>query len=246
MKQKSHNNRIAAVRKSLLLTTLLAVSLIAPSSTAQAQAPRTPYPAMAPLDQYLMGDRNAEIALARSAAPPSIATDAEVMVLTPHGYETAAKGNNGFVCLVERAWTSAIDDPGFWNPKLRGPLCLNPAAVRTYLPLTLKKTDLALSGKSNTQIAAGLKAAFDKKELPSLEIGAMSYMLSRQGYLGDENGHWHPHIMFFIPEVEAKTWGANLPDARIFALESATDRMTTFFVPVAQWSDGTDDSPHTH
>src|SRR5271170_1323311 len=84
---------------------------------AQAEAAKASYPTMAPLEQYLIADRNAEIALARSAAPPSISGDAEVLVLTRHGYETAVKGKNGFVCIVERAWTSSINDPGFWNPK---------------------------------------------------------------------------------------------------------------------------------
>jgi len=111
---------------------------------AQAQESKLPYPSMAPLDQYLT-ERNAEIALARSAAPPSISQDAEVMVLGRHGYETAVKGKNGFVCIVERSWTAGIDDPDFWNPKLRAPICFNPPAARSYLPLTIKKTEWVLS-----------------------------------------------------------------------------------------------------
>jgi hypothetical protein len=71
---------------------------------------KTPYPRMASLDQYLM-DRDAEIALARSAAPPSIASDATVMVLGKHGYETAVEGKNGFVCIVGRTWTDGFDRP---------------------------------------------------------------------------------------------------------------------------------------
>src|SRR5271165_2808510 len=85
---------------------------------AMAQDAATTYTKMAPVEQYLMTDRDAEIALARSAAPDSIARDAEVLVLGRHGFETAAKGTNGFVCIVERSWTSA-PDPDFWNPKVR-------------------------------------------------------------------------------------------------------------------------------
>ena len=96
-------------------------------SKAQAQDAKTPYPNMAPLDQYL-AERNTEIALARSAAPESISRDAEVMVLGRHGYEIAAEGKNGFVCMVERSWTAGIEDPDFWNPKLRAPICFNPPA----------------------------------------------------------------------------------------------------------------------
>src|SRR6202453_3451364 len=145
---------------------------------AHAQDAKTPYPSMAPLDQYLMA-RDAEIALARSAAPESISHDAEVMVLGRHGYEIAVKGKNGFVCIVERGWTAPIDDPNFWNPKLRGPLCLNAAAARTYLPFTIKKTEWVLAGQSKAQMFDNIKAALDKKELPMQEPGAMCYMLSK-------------------------------------------------------------------
>jgi hypothetical protein len=94
---------------------------------------------MAPLEQYLM-ERDAEIALARSAAPDSISLDAEVMVLGQHGYETAVKGKNGFVCMVERSWASPLDHPDFWNPRLLGPNCFNAVAARSYLALTARKT----------------------------------------------------------------------------------------------------------
>src|ERR1700683_2088101 len=132
---------------------------------AHAQDAKAPYPNMAPVDQYLIADRDAEIALARSAAPESISHDAEVMVLGRHGYEIAVKGKNGFVCIVERGWTAPIDDPNFWNPKLRGPLCLNPPAARTYLPLTMRKTELILAGRTKAQMFEGLDAAFGKQEL---------------------------------------------------------------------------------
>ncbi len=209
---------------------------------AQTQDVKARYPAMAPLEQYLIADRNAEIALARSAATESISSDADVLVLGKQGYETAVKGKNGFVCVVERAWTAGIDDPDFWNPKLRAPICFNPAAARTYLPLTLKKTDWALAGQSKAQIFDSLRAAFDKNELTASEPGAMCYMLSKQGYLSDRDGHWHPHLMFFTPQVDVQTWGANLPESPVVGAENPQNRVTVFLVPVAKWSDGTADS----
>ncbi|MGA9669372.1 MAG: hypothetical protein WBQ94_09200, partial [Terracidiphilus sp.] len=186
MNQTSWKNIGTVTRKNLM-----AVILLGMAWQVRAQEAKASYASMAPIEQYLMADRDAEIALARSAGPPSIAMDADVLVLERHGYVTAVKGKNGFVCLVERGWTAGVSFPEFWNPKLRGPLCLNPAAVRTYLPLTIKKTEWALAGQSNTQIADSLKAAFDKKELPLQEPGAMCYMLSKQGYLNDRAGHWH-------------------------------------------------------
>lgn len=227
--------------KSFALVVLLGVAW-----QARGQDAKTLYPSMAPLEQYLIADRNAEIALARSAAPESIARDAEVLVLGRHGYETAVKGKNGFVCIVERSWTAGIDNPDFWNPKLRGPLCLNPPAARSYLPLTIKKTELVLAGQSKAEMFDSIKAAFDKKELPALEPGAMCYMLSRQGYLSDSDGHWHPHLMFFVPQADAATWGANLAGSPILATDDPQDRLTIFMIPVAKWSDGTSDHTDGH
>jgi hypothetical protein len=208
---------------------------------AMAQDAKTPYPNMAPVEQYLMPDRSAEIALARSAAPESISRDAEVMVLGRQGYETASKGTNGFVCIVERSWTAPVDDPNFWNPKLRGPLCLNAAAARSYLPRTIKKTDLILSGSTKAQMVEAVAAAIDKKELPPMEPGAMCYMLSKQGYLDDHGGHWHPHLMFFVSQANPATWGADLPGSPVLSLNDNWEHLTTFLVPVRTWSDGTPD-----
>jgi len=231
-----------AIRRTALSGLLV---MLAAAWQVQAQDAKTPYPTMAPLDQYLM-ERNAEVELARTAAPPSIASDAEVMVLGKHGYETAVPGKNGFVCIVERSWTSPIDDPGFWNPKGRAPICLNAAAARTYLPRTIKKTELILAGQTKAQMVEAVAAAVDKKELPPMELGAMCYMLSKQGYLGDPVGHWHPHLMFFVSQREPATWGAGVQGSPILAFDDKWENLTIFLVPVRQWSDGTADIPHEH
>jgi hypothetical protein len=216
--------------------------MLVTNSRAQTQDAKAPYPNMAPVSQYLM-ERDAEIALARSAAPQSISMDAEIMVLGNHGYENAVKGKNGFVCLVERSWSAPLDDPDFWNPKLRGPICLNAPAARSYLPLTIKKTELVLAGRSKAQMAEAMTAALDKKELPVIEPGAMCYMLSKQGYLSDRGGHWHPHLMFFVPLTDATAWGADAKGSPILAAKVDQDRLTIFLVPVGEWSDGTADTP---
>jgi len=165
----------------------LLVVVLAATWQAWAQDATAPFASIAPLEQYLITDRNAEIALARSAAPEAISRDAEVMVLGRHGYETAIQGKNGFVCIVERSWTAPADDPDFGNPKGRAPICLNAAAARSYLPRTIRKTDLILSGRTKAQMMEAIVAAIDKKELPAIEPGAMCDMLSKQGYLSDRN-----------------------------------------------------------
>jgi hypothetical protein len=148
---------------------LAALCLWGVTGQAWEQTVKTAYPAMAPTDAYLITDPDSEIALARSAAPASISDGAEVMVLGRTGFTTAARGTNGFLCMVERSWGAATDDPEFWNPKVRSPVCFNPAAARTFAPIFLMKTKLALAGKSRTEIAAATAAALAKKDLRELE-----------------------------------------------------------------------------
>jgi len=227
------------ILSTIALGSFALVVMLGVAGQGRAQDAKAPYPSMAPLDQYVM-ERNAEMALARSAAPESISRDAEVMVLGRHGYETAAKGKNGFVCMVQRSWTAGIDDPDFWNPKLRAAICFNPPAARTYLPNTIKRTELVLAGRSKAQMFEGIKVAFDKKELPALESGAMCFMMSKQSYLSDRDPHWHPHLMFFVPLMDPAAWGTGLPGSPvILGVEDTPDRMTVFWIPVAKWSDGT-------
>src|SRR5262249_3056510 len=157
--------------------------LFGTSGYAHAQTEKAAYLTMSPLNQYLVFDENSEIALARSAAPPSISGEAEVMVLGHEGYTTAVKGTNGFLCMVERSWVAATHDPEFWNPKVRSPICFNPPAARSFVPIFLMKTKLVLAGKSKEQIVEATASALDKKELPALEPGAMCYMMSKEQYL---------------------------------------------------------------
>jgi hypothetical protein len=237
------NRKIA---KTFALGSYSMVVVLGVWSHAQAQDAKTPYPSMAPLDQYLM-ERNAEIALARSAAPEAISRDAEVLVLGRHGYETAVKGKNGFVCVVERGWMSPFDgdgSAGFWNPKLRGPVCFNPPAARSILPMTYKRTEMVLAGESKAQIIDGIKM-FMKQELPPLEPGAMSYMMSKEQYLSDEgNHHWMAHLMFYTPLMDGAVWGADLPKSPVMLnpqFRGAPEPIDVFMVPAGWWSDGTPD-----
>ncbi|HET9320847.1 MAG TPA: hypothetical protein VFO27_13765, partial [Bryobacteraceae bacterium] len=146
---------------------------------------------MAPIGQYRIANAQDEIALARSAAPPSISADAEVLVLGGHGYETAVRGKNGYVCFVERSWDAGFDDPEFWNPKRRGPNCLNPAAVRSVLPQYLRRTEWALAGIGKAEMIEKARTAVASGGFTAPEQGSVSFMLSKQGYLGDEAaGPW--------------------------------------------------------
>jgi len=216
---------------------------------AMAQDTATTYPKMAPIEEYLMG-RDAEIALARSAAPDSISHDATVMVLTRHGYETAVKGKNGWVCLVDRGWSGMFDYPEFWNPKIRGAACVNPPVARSFLPYDYKRTKLILAGHSKEEVIAATKAAIDKKELPILERG-ICYMMSKSAYLGDDGDHDMPHLMFYEAAKDGTAWGANLTNSPVMGVSywsmstkaypqlKAFPPIFVYLVPVDKWSDGT-------
>jgi hypothetical protein len=232
--------------KGAMRALVLAMALALGAAPAWALGGTGTYGAMAPVGQYLTADRNAEIALARSAAPPAISDEATIMVLGRGGYETAAKGRNGFVCLVERSWMSPFDSPEFWNPKMRGPICYNPAAARSILPVTVRRTALALAGRSKPAMLHAIKAAFARRELPRPEAGAMSYMMSPHQYLGDSAGSWAPHLMFYVPRADGATWGANLPLSPIIVDTTHTETpepQTIFMMAAGKWSDGT---PYVH
>src|SRR6476661_7082277 len=229
----------------ILIKGFALVAVLGTACQVMAQEAKMPYPKMAPIDQYLMADQNAEIALARSAAPDSISRDAEVQVLRHHGFETAVKGKNGFVCIVGRGWSSAAD-ADYWNPKVRVPLCLNAAAARTYLLRVTKITDLALAGRTLTQVNDAIAAAIDKKELPPMEAGAMCYMMGKQGFGGDIAPHWPSHLMFFYSDIAPAIWGANLPGSPVIAIADPLEHLTQFVIPAQRWSDGTEAPPDAH
>src|SRR5580704_4390301 len=243
-------NKVSAVAiKSFTLLAVFGTVYLCTANQAIAQDAATPYPnmaptkivrtKMAPVDQYLMTDQSAEIALARSAAPESVSRDAEILVLGRHGFETAVKGKNGFVCIVGRGWTSAAD-PDFWNPKVRVPMCVNAAAARSYLLRITKETEWGLAGRTQAQITESIASAIAKKELPPMEPGAMCYMMGKEGYGGDSKPHWPSHLMFFYSDTDLASWGANLPGSPVVAMSDPVEHLTEFVIPVQRWSDGTE------
>jgi hypothetical protein len=238
----------AIVIKSFALLVVFGAAHRAMAQDATITYPPAPYTKMAPIDQYLMADQSAEVALARSAAPESISGDADVLILGRRGFETAVHGKNGFVCVVGRGWTSAAD-PDFWNPKVRVPLCVNAAAARSYLLRLTKETEWGMAGFTRAQMNEAVVAALARKELPPMEPGAMCYMTGKQGYGGDVAPHWPAHLMFFYSDTDPAIWGANLPGSPVIAVADPLEHLTQFVIPTHRWSDGTEDlqaTPHVH
>lgn len=219
----------------------IAVSLSSESGNAANQSARD---TLARLAAFMPQSREAEIALARSAAPPSVSSAADVLALGPNGYEVVAKGNNGFVCYVERSWAKEPGDPEFWNPKVRAPNCMNPEAVRSVLRSYIEKTKWVLAGATEDEVRDRIEQNVKTGKFSPPQPGAMTYMMSKDQYLQD-NGHpWRPHVMFYFPSSAApRSWGADLDGSPIISDTSAKlEHMTVFMVPVARWSDGSPSS----
>jgi hypothetical protein len=245
------NNIGAIAIRSFMLLAVLGTAYLTMEYRVMAQDPATSYTKMAPIEQYLMTDQAEEIALARSAAPDAISHDATILVLGRHGYETAIQGKNGWVCMVERGWMAMFDSPEFWSPKIRGANCLNPPAARSMLPFADKRTELLLAGHSKVEVIAAIKVALDKKELPALETGAVSYMMSKSSYLTDNGDHNGPHLMFYESVKDDAAWGANMPRSPVISVNywyvspqtypqlKSFPPMAVFAIVVSKWSDGT-------
>ncbi len=217
-------------------------ALLASCAAAYGQAPGTsPYPTMAPIAKYLMPSAAAEIALARSAAPPSISAHAEVLVLTKQGYIVGAQGTNGWVCMVGRSWTAGFDDPEFWNWRGLGPACLNPPAVQSVLPQYVARTKWAIAGDTREEIAAKAKAAYADHQFTDPAPASFALMLSKDGYLLGADGPWRPHVMPFIAYDQRATWGVGFKGSPILGNTPNTFRPyepVTIAIPVSRWSDG--------
>ena len=212
---------------------LATLALVSAGSIGAQQAPD--------LGAYLMPDRAAEVALARTAAPKHVSDSATVLVLTRKGFVEAARGTNGFTCFVMRSFDGHLDDPGFWDPQTRGPNCFNQAAVRTVLPEYLKRAELIMGGVSATEMAARIKHAYAAHELPLPASGAMTFMLSPEQHLANTDPHWMPHLMFFYDgSTPSSAWGVGGVTNTLIDASAGTSYtpVLLLLIPVRRWSDG--------
>ena len=130
------------------LAVLLLMTLAAPAAWTQDAR----YP---PLSAYMM-QRDAEVSLARSAAPASVSDRATIKVLTTSGYQTAREGDNGFVCMVLRAWSAPTYTPAqlrelVYDATVRAPICFNQEAARTVVPYYELRSKLGMERKTPTR-----------------------------------------------------------------------------------------------
>jgi len=188
-----------------------------------------------PLSEYMM-EPEAEIALARSAAPENISAHATIKVLSADGYKVAAQGDNGFVCLVMRGWSAPNFSPArdrelVYDAKLRAPICFDPVASRTVLPMKELRTKLGMEGKDTDAIVRDVAMAYAKGELPKMEAVAFAYMWSADQVLGPA-GAWHPHMMIFAPYYTNKMLGDNACDTAPCVADDSGTPFALIVVPV--------------
>lgn len=165
-----------------------------------------------PLSEYLM-PQDAEIALAKSAAPENISGKATIKVLTASGFQVVHEGDNGFVCMVMRGSSAPTYAPAqlrnlVYDTKLRAPICFDPQASKTVMPYYELRNKLAMQGKTPDEITEGIQAAYSKGVLPKRDGVSFAYMWSADQNLG-AFGHWHPHMMVFCPYYENSMLGSN-------------------------------------
>jgi len=188
------------------LTLLAAMAALSTGANAQ----QSKYP---PIDRYLM-PRDAELALARTAAPPSLSERATIKVLTRSGFVVAHEGNNGAVCMVMRGFAAPTYTPAqfrdlVYDPTVRAPICFTAPAAKVAMPYYEMRTTLALEGRDPDQIAAAVKAAYTKGTLPRRDGVTFAYMWSAHQHLASGIGAWHPHVMLFAPNYDNAMVGGN-------------------------------------
>jgi hypothetical protein len=190
-----------------------------------------------PLSEYLMTPEK-EVALARSAAPEGISSRATVKILTTTGYKVAAEGDNGFVCMVMRSWAA----PSFWpekqrqsvhDPKTLAPICLDPVASRTVLPMQEFRAKLGMEGKDPDVISREVAMAYATGKLPKMESVAFGYMWSAGQYFGAELGAGMPHMMVYAPYYKNSMLGGNEPGLSPFVSDDEGTPFTVIVIHVA-------------
>jgi len=118
--------------------------------------------------------------------------------------------------------------------KLRAPICFNPVASRTVLPLQELRASLGMEGKAPDQIAEGVQTAYAKGELPKMEAVAFAYMFSADQDLGPGVGPWHPHMMLYTPYYENSMLGGNQIGGMLpFVGDDAGTPFAVTVIPVA-------------
>lgn len=166
-----------------------------------------------------------EIALARSAAPPSVSDSASVYVFADSTYILAAQGSNGAACYVSRSWPASLE-----------PHCFDREGATTIMLIHMREVELLHRGLSPEQAAREVGGAImlGKLRLPSRP--AMSYMMSAEQALisdtGQPAGRWRPHVMIYYPFLAASP---PTPDVRAGVITGAGTPTSSIMIVVPEF-----------
>ena len=169
--------------------------------------------------------RDAEIALARSAAPPAVSSGARVWVWTGTTYTVADSGTTKVNCYVARLWIPSVE-----------PHCLDEEGSATILPILMRKVELYAQGKTEIEVEKEIADRIAAGGLKLPRRPAITYMMSAAQQLvggeGNSVGAWQPHLMIFYPNWTAQQAGLPgfVPDLGF--IENPGLPMSAFVVPL--------------
>lgn len=136
--------------------------------------------------------RDAEIALARSAAPEQISSTARIWVWNGSAYQVADSGRSKVNCYVARHWVPSVE-----------PHCLDEEASATILPILMRKIELYAQGKTDAEVERDIASRISAGTLKLPSRPAITYMMSAAQDLvsgeGAAVGAWQPHLMIYYP-----------------------------------------------
>jgi len=203
-------------------STTLALGLTAGGLAGQAPAPK-PAPLL---------PEAREVAMARSAAPPSVAADANVFVLRRGGFVRVVSGSSGVACFVARD-----------NPESLYPICYNAEGARTILRIEMRKQELREQGWAEARVEAEVERAIAAGELATPREQALAWMLSPdqviyQGADGPRIGQWYPHMMIYMPGATQHSLGLVEERGADVFLVDAGKPTAHLIVKTRAWSDG--------
>lgn len=183
---------------------LLMIFLISLAPELAAQDPPSP-------GAYLM-DEAEELRLAATAGPKAVTVGASYYVLRPGGFERVTKGTNGFHCFVERSWGTPTDDHRIvFDPRVKAPHCINQEGAETTMQEIFLTAELVMEAKSADEVREGVDRAFASGELRLPRELSLTYMMSKHQWLGPGIEAWRPHLMIWIPYLEASEIGVQAP-----------------------------------
>jgi hypothetical protein len=172
-----------------------------------------------------------------TAAPPEVASNADVYVLRNAAFVKVRSGTNGCSCLVARE----LHEGSLY------PICFDQEGTRSLLLHEMRATELRAQGKSEADVRRAIDAGIADRSLPLPTKTALAYMMSPRQVIfsspdssGRRVGAWHPHVMIAKSGLTSTQLGIPA-SARLSYLQvgnSTEGLLHELVVILPVWSDG--------